>query len=304
MADLRAATPSNAAELAVPDCAEMLETLRSLDIRRTQAVRKKLVFLSGRLAELKSRRVMQSPAGYIDARRVALDHATDRLLSAAQRAVGDKRRDYVRLAAALDAMGKRIILCPNPYRDTELQITKKIEQLLNGAGYETAVCPIFDTEKNSVVPDDVRKTRLMSVIGEASLVVVIGGDGTILHVARVAAAYEVPVIGVNAGTKGFMAALEQSDIGELLKAAGGQYTQKRRMGGAVWLDPDKTSPFDFYQYWRNVDDADVINCLRKMTFLPLEQIDEMSTWKDARLNEAKDILAWELTSLVHGAAPG
>ena len=126
-------------------------------------------------------------------------------------------------------MGKRIILCPNPYRDTELQITKKIEQLLNGAGYEIAVCPIFDTEKNSVVPDDVRKTRLMSVIGEASLVVVIGGDGTILHVARVAAAYEVPLIGVNAGTKGFMAALEQSDIGELLKAAGGQYTQKRRM---------------------------------------------------------------------------
>lgn len=74
----------------------------------------------------------------------------------------------------------------------------------------------------------------------------------------------------------------------------------KSMGGAVWLDPDKTSPFDFYQYWRNVDDADVINCLRKMTFLPLEQIDEMSTWKDARLNEAKDILAWELTSLVHG----
>ena len=74
----------------------------------------------------------------------------------------------------------------------------------------------------------------------------------------------------------------------------------KSMGGAVWLDPDKTSPFDFYQYWRNVDDADVVNCLRKMTFLPLEQINEMSTWKDARLNEAKDILAWELTSLVHG----
>lgn len=74
----------------------------------------------------------------------------------------------------------------------------------------------------------------------------------------------------------------------------------KTMGGAVWLDPDKTSPYDFYQYWRNVDDADVINCLRKMTFLPLEQIDEMSAWKDAKLNEAKDILAYELTSLVHG----
>ncbi len=70
--------------------------------------------------------------------------------------------------------------------------------------------------------------------------------------------------------------------------------------GAVWLDPNKTSPFEFYQYWRNIDDADVINCLRKMTFLPLEQIDEMSKWKDAQLNEAKEILATELTALVHG----
>lgn len=74
----------------------------------------------------------------------------------------------------------------------------------------------------------------------------------------------------------------------------------KTMGGAVWLDPEKTSPFDFYQYWRNVDDADVLNCLRKMTFLPLEQIDEMKDWKDAKLNEAKDILAYELTALVHG----
>ena len=74
----------------------------------------------------------------------------------------------------------------------------------------------------------------------------------------------------------------------------------KTQAGAVWLDPNKTSPYDFYQYWRNIDDADVMNCLRKMTFLPLEQIDEMGTWKDAKINEAKDILAWELTSLVHG----
>ena len=81
-------------------------------------------------------------------------------------------------------------------------------------------------------------------------------------------------------------------------------SEGKKMGktqaGAVWLDPDKTSPYDFYQYWRNIDDADVMNCLRKMTFLPLEQIDEMSTWKDAKLNEAKEILATELTALVHG----
>jgi tyrosyl-tRNA synthetase len=69
--------------------------------------------------------------------------------------------------------------------------------------------------------------------------------------------------------------------------------------GAVWLDPSKTSPYDFYQYWRNVDDADVLKCLRLLTFLPLEQIDEMDKWEGARLNEAKEILAFELTSLVH-----
>ena len=73
-------------------------------------------------------------------------------------------------------------------------------------------------------------------------------------------------------------------------------------GNAVWLDPNKTSPFDFYQYWRNVDDADVMKCLRMLTFLPLEQIEEMEKWDDARINEKKEILAMELTTLVHGAA--
>ncbi len=71
-------------------------------------------------------------------------------------------------------------------------------------------------------------------------------------------------------------------------------------GNAVWLDPNKTSPFDFYQYWRNVGDADVMKCIRMLTFLPLEQIDEMSTWKDQQLNQAKEILAFELTKMVHG----
>lgn len=71
-------------------------------------------------------------------------------------------------------------------------------------------------------------------------------------------------------------------------------------GGAVWLDPEKTSPYDFFQYWRNVDDADVLKFLRMMTFLPLEQIDEMDRWEGAQLNEAKRILAHELTAMVHG----
>ena len=71
-------------------------------------------------------------------------------------------------------------------------------------------------------------------------------------------------------------------------------------GNAVWLDPNKTSPFEFYQYWRNVGDADVMKCIRMLTFLPLEQIEEMDGWKDARINEAKKILAFELTKMVHG----
>ncbi len=71
-------------------------------------------------------------------------------------------------------------------------------------------------------------------------------------------------------------------------------------GNAVWLDPNKTSPFDFYQYWRNVDDGSVIKCLRMLTFLPLEQIDEMAGWKDSQLNQAKEVLAFELTRMVHG----
>ena len=81
-------------------------------------------------------------------------------------------------------------------------------------------------------------------------------------------------------------------------------SEGKKMGktqsGAVWLDPEKTSPFEFYQYWRNVSDADVLKCLRMLTFLPLEQIDEMDKWEGSKLNEAKEILAYELTKLVHG----
>ena len=81
-------------------------------------------------------------------------------------------------------------------------------------------------------------------------------------------------------------------------------SEGKKMGktqkGAVWLDPNKTSPFEFYQYWRNVADADVLKCLRMLTFLPLEQIDEMDHWEGSQLNQAKEILAYELTKLVHG----
>ena len=81
-------------------------------------------------------------------------------------------------------------------------------------------------------------------------------------------------------------------------------SEGKKMGktakGAVWLDPDKTSPYDFYQYWRNVDDTDVIKCIKMLTFLPLEEIEKMESWEGAQLNKAKEILAYELTKLVHG----
>ena len=81
-------------------------------------------------------------------------------------------------------------------------------------------------------------------------------------------------------------------------------SEGKKMGktasGAVWLDPNKTSPYDFYQYWRNVDDADVLKCIRMLTFLPLEEIEAMDSWEGAQLNKAKEILAYELTALVHG----
>ena len=83
-------------------------------------------------------------------------------------------------------------------------------------------------------------------------------------------------------------------------------SEGKKMGktqsGAVWLDPNKTSPFDFFQYWRNVSDADVLKCIRMLTFLPLEEIDAMESWEGAQLNQAKEILAFELTKLVHGEA--
>ncbi|HIZ44973.1 MAG TPA: tyrosine--tRNA ligase [Firmicutes bacterium] len=81
-------------------------------------------------------------------------------------------------------------------------------------------------------------------------------------------------------------------------------SEGKKMGktarGAVWLDPEKTSPFEFFQYWRNVGDSDVLKCIRMLTFLPLEEVDRMDSWEGSQLNEAKEILAYELTSLVHG----
>lgn len=122
-----------------------------------------------------------------------------------------------------------IAICPNPFRDIGLKLTRQAQELLNNAGFSTAVCPVFAEDEPSVVPDDVETCSLLSVADECTLVVVIGGDGTILAVARRLHGYPVPILGVNLGTKGFMTALEAEDISLVVKAANNEMTLSRRM---------------------------------------------------------------------------
>lgn len=122
-----------------------------------------------------------------------------------------------------------IAVCPNPFRDIGLEITKKAVSMLNEAGYKTAVCPVFCEDKPGVVPDSVESIDILDIVGDCSLIIVIGGDGTMLSVARSIHDYEVPILGVNLGTKGFMAALEPEDLPLIVKAANGEMNVSCRM---------------------------------------------------------------------------
>ena len=135
-------------------------------------------------------------------------------------------------------MAKLVMICPNPYRDKELQITKNVRNLLNTAGFETAICPVFDSKESSVIPKDVQKSDIIDMAKIASLMIVIGGDGTLLHAARYAAKYRVPVIGINAGTKGFKTVIDPKDYKQVLKAARGDYLSDTRMMIDVKLKRD------------------------------------------------------------------
>lgn len=112
-----------------------------------------------------------------------------------------------------------IAICPNPFRDISLELTKRSIELLNGEGFQTIVCPVFAEEQPDIIPDGLPVRNLLDVISQCSLVIVIGGDGTMLSVARMIHEYEVPILGVNLGTKGFMASIEPEDIGLIVKAA-------------------------------------------------------------------------------------
>ena len=126
-------------------------------------------------------------------------------------------------------MSELIVLCPNPYRDCGLELTKKAKQLLKSGGYEVAICPVFGAHDAKVIPDDVELTAWSAVTERAALYIVIGGDGTILHTARYLNHTQIPMLGVNLGTKGFMASIEPEDIGRILEAAAGNYSSSFRM---------------------------------------------------------------------------
>ena len=122
-----------------------------------------------------------------------------------------------------------IAICPNPFRDSELKYTMQAAEMLRAAGYETAICPVFAEDAPQMIPEDIKATTLDAVRSRCSLVVVIGGDGTILSAARQLHNADIPILGVNLGSKGFMAALEPEHMQLIVKAAAGEYTVSSRM---------------------------------------------------------------------------
>ena len=122
-----------------------------------------------------------------------------------------------------------IAICPNPFRDTECNLSLYIARLLCTNGYETCICPIFADGKKGIVPESIDARDITDVAAECSLIVVVGGDGTILHVARQIHQWPVPLLGINLGTKGFMCNLEPDEVDQVLRAARGDYAISRRM---------------------------------------------------------------------------
>ncbi len=129
-----------------------------------------------------------------------------------------------------------IAICPNPFRDIDLACTRRTQKLLADAGYETAVCPVFADEEPEVIPHDILTTKLGDIAGDCTLAVVIGGDGTLLSVARSLHAAAIPLLGVNLGTKGFMAYVEPDELEDIVRAARGETRISRRMMLSVTLE--------------------------------------------------------------------
>lgn len=136
-----------------------------------------------------------------------------------------------------------IALCPNPFRDIELNMTLTAVSMLEDKGFETAICPVFAEEEPDVIPQNIQTCDIHSVIDKCSLVIVIGGDGTMLSVARSIHGHNVPLLGLNLGTKGFMTALEPEDLPYIIQAVEGDLELSRRMKLDVSLVRDGTEIF-------------------------------------------------------------
>ena len=122
-----------------------------------------------------------------------------------------------------------IAICPNPFRDLNCALALEIQTLLTSNNFESCICPVFNTPEDGAVPSSIETRQIADVAPKCTLIVVVGGDGTILHVARQIHAIPVPLLGVNLGSKGFMAALEPDELSYVLKAAKGEYTLSKRM---------------------------------------------------------------------------
>ncbi len=122
-----------------------------------------------------------------------------------------------------------IAVCPNPYRDLDLKLTRRCTEMLADAGFESVICPVFAEEEADALPSDLRYCKIPKIAGDCKLAIVIGGDGTILSVVRQLRSEAIPLLGVNLGTKGFMANLEPEDLALIVQAARGQYRISRRM---------------------------------------------------------------------------
>jgi NAD+ kinase len=140
-------------------------------------------------------------------------------------------------------MSNPILLCPNPYRDIGLQVTQEAEAILNAAGFSTRICPVFDAQGSKFLPAEVDTVPMEEALPDARLIVTFGGDGTILHAARMAIGRMIPILGVNLGTKGMMAELERLELPKLLDAARGYYKPMERMMLDVELVRDGETVF-------------------------------------------------------------
>lgn len=143
-------------------------------------------------------------------------------------------------------MSEKIILCPNPYKDRELEVTRKVRDMLAVAGYETAVSPEFMDDDGAELPDDIDFCELEDISSGAALAVSLGGDGTIMHTVRRLMGSNIPVLGVNLGTVGFLAELERSELDKILLAAAGNYTPSPRMMLKIDLEREGETVYSTY----------------------------------------------------------